>query len=90
MEELKNCPFCGKKPQRGYYEPIDGHGLYSIECGWCEIAPSTPDYNTKAKAIKAWNTRYQIPTHDVEEFYKEEEPGKEKRTITLPHTITIY
>lgn len=57
MEKLKPCPFCGGKPSVGYYEPFEGQGLYSIECGWCEIAPATPDYNSRKEASEAWNTR---------------------------------
>lgn len=61
MEELKPCPFCGKKPSPGYYEPIEGCGLYSIECGWCVIAPATPDYNSIKEATEIWNQRVEEP-----------------------------
>jgi len=57
MEKLKLCPFCGKKPSVGFYEPIEGHSLYSVECGHCVIAPCTPDFPSKKEAIEAWNTR---------------------------------
>ena len=57
MGKLKPCPFCGKKATIGYYEPTEGHGLYSASCGWCSMSPSTPDYITEQKAIDAWNTR---------------------------------
>ena len=57
MKELKPCPFCGKKPSIGYYEPIEGHGLYSVQCGWCVIDPATPDYDSEKEAVKVWNNR---------------------------------
>lgn len=57
MAELLPCPFCMKQPQIGYYEPFDGSGLYSVECGHCELSPGTHDYSDKQEAIKTWNTR---------------------------------
>ena len=56
--KIKECPFCGKEPSVGYNEPIDGHGLYNIECRWCVIAPATPDYALKKEAVEVWNTRH--------------------------------
>jgi len=56
MEELKNCPFCGKNPKFG---ELDGHkGNYLI---WCECLMAQSETgvngNTKEEIIKAWNTR---------------------------------
>jgi Lar family restriction alleviation protein len=74
MEDLKDCPFCGKVPQVGYFEPFDGVGFYSIECGFCELSPGTHDYSDKQQAIKAWNTRWKHKNigDSFDSFLKEE------------------
>lgn len=55
MIELKPCPFCGEMPI------IHGgeSGGYYIECinGDCTCLPISWSYETKEKAIEAWNRR---------------------------------
>ena len=52
MSELKRCPFCGGEAEllKGQCE-IDNY-VMCLEC-----RSKTKLYNTKASAIKAWNTR---------------------------------
>ena len=54
--ELLPCPFCGGKAK------LDGavNKVFWIRCNNkdCEVGCITCDFETKAEAIKAWNTRY--------------------------------
>lgn len=55
VDELKVCPFCGKKP--GVFEFSNG---WHVECynDDCKVKPNLTDmYHLKDKAILAWNTR---------------------------------
>jgi hypothetical protein len=62
MDELKPCPFCGRKAywdiwtrgkQKGFKD-IYGVGCQSLRC---PVQPTTDSHRLKAEAIKAWNTR---------------------------------
>ena len=54
MAELKPCPFCG-----GGAKLLSRKGLHFVTCyvNACYITPKTQWYDTKAKAIEAWNRR---------------------------------
>lgn len=56
MEELKRCPFCGKKADvialRGYGRPD-----YYVSCQGRNCVEQKGFYASKANAIKAWNRR---------------------------------
>lgn len=72
MENLKHCPFCGRKPSIlvvGFCN-IDCNRLsgdtvvkrvknYRVCCGYalCLCRPQTFLYDTQEKAIEAWNRR---------------------------------
>lgn len=55
-ENIDDCPFCGKRPQRLYGIEND---KYWIWCNndECLIQPATPMYKNKGSDIKAWNKR---------------------------------
>ena len=57
--ELKPCPFCGSKAQRGIVTHSYGHKMYYIECSnrGCLISPTTIAYATKGADARAWNRR---------------------------------
>lgn len=52
MLELKNCPFCGKRPHINM-------AFKTIEClnVYCPCMPSTGRYDSALEALDAWNTR---------------------------------
>jgi len=56
MDELKPCPFCGKRPKIG---SLDGDEQnWAIWCPVCNISFETGiNGNTKEELIKKWNTR---------------------------------
>lgn len=62
MDELKPCPFCGGeasfKKHSFYYdkERSFSDNTYGISCNNC-FAESYQFYQTKEKAIEAWNRR---------------------------------
>lgn len=67
MEELKKCPFCGKKIdiendvhgvddwRPTYYDPDSGGDPYSIRCD-CGLTFCTGTYEWD-EFVKAWNNR---------------------------------
>ena len=61
MEEIKNCPFCGKKGIFREFMCLDKHWVVSCRNKKCFIKPSTflhlPSCKTKAQAIRRWNKR---------------------------------
>lgn len=63
MNELKPCPFCGRKPSRvrQHYVPGTANIYYSVECKApmtkCFIKPKTTYCKTEKQAIEAWNRR---------------------------------
>lgn len=72
MDELKPCPFCGGKTEIvvGLYNSwTDGYAVRCCNC--CLIFGAhgrlgepyewTCIYESEEEAIKAWNTRHQIP-----------------------------
>lgn len=56
--KLKPCPFCGGIAS---LRTVDITGHYFVDCdvtkGFCEVMPSTWEYETKEEAIEAWNRR---------------------------------
>ena len=53
-EKLKPCPFCGGEAGIENW----GYGYYvTCQSPTCLISPETGNYETKAAAIAAWNTR---------------------------------
>ena len=53
-DELKPCPFCGRKA----ILRRDSHGCYiGCENGMCSVLPTTWYYETEEEAITAWNRR---------------------------------
>ena len=60
-EDLKRCPFCGAEA-----EIIGGEGEFNVRCSNytdvngndCALAMGTVFYDTREKAIKAWNRRF--------------------------------
>ena len=63
MNELKPCPFCGRKPSKVREHYVSGTALiyYSVECKAkltkCFVKPQTIYCKTKEEAIEAWNRR---------------------------------
>ena len=60
MEELKMCPFCGKKAQIYMYRIYDYKIKYAVRCNThnCNGHPLEPVwFDSKEEAIKAWNRR---------------------------------
>lgn len=58
-DDLKLCLYCGKPPQI-IHDNIGGHHFWSVECAnddECQVKITTNDFETKAEAIKVWNTR---------------------------------
>ena len=60
MEEIKNCPFCDRKPVGP--EPADSD--WWIECEHCEIIMSN---DSKAELIRRWN---RLNPGDGEQIYQ--------------------
>jgi hypothetical protein len=60
-EEIKACPFCGKKGEIRDRRGINGRLDFSFNAGCknkgCLIQPHTHYYKTKMDAIAAWNRR---------------------------------
>lgn len=59
MSELKPCPFCGGKAERGTITHAYGHTQYYVYCvnDKCAVNPTTIAYKTKGADIRAWNRR---------------------------------
>lgn len=55
MPELKNCPFCGGKPELRVNN-FDHYQTGWIECPNCSV--KTKDHGGKELTIAAWNTRH--------------------------------
>ena len=57
MDELKQCPFCGEKPQ--VQEGYIGLPCFWVECmnENCTVRPHTQQYFRVLPAIEAWNWR---------------------------------
>ena len=62
-EELKPCPFCGRKPSkvREIHTPTISNTFYRVECkaplSKCGVNPQTRFFESRDAAIKAWNRR---------------------------------
>lgn len=56
MEELKPCPFCGKKPKLYNFQLSKAYIVSCVNDN-CKIRPETVVYQRKPYAIKAWNKR---------------------------------
>lgn len=58
---LKPCPFCGEVPDRvkSWRNLLNHKTTYNVSCNnyYCEIQPTTADYQTRARALRAWNKR---------------------------------
>ena len=65
--ELKPCPFCGRKPWFESKENKDLNTMYCIQCLHCDdtedFIVGTDWYDTKEEARRIWNRRY--GTEDV-------------------------
>ena len=59
MEELKPCPFCGKKAIITKLVMGDKEEYFGVACsGWsCPTSSIIPNYTTEDEAIEAWNRR---------------------------------
>ena len=66
MAELKPCPFCGWKARlkHGSYNLFGAYGTpnedrkwYGVFCYECGVSQPKRTYDTKEKAIEAWNKR---------------------------------
>lgn len=63
MQELKPCPFCGRKPSRvrEHYVVYTTLIYYSVECKApntkCKVKPKTGFFKSEEEAIDAWNRR---------------------------------
>ena len=66
MAELKPCPFCGWKARlkHGSYNLLGAYGTtdedrqwYGVFCYECGVSQPKRQYDTKEKAIEAWNRR---------------------------------
>lgn len=55
MEKRKLCPFCGSEARIKMLIKENGKEKYFCECWLCSCR--TQDFNTKEKAIEAWNRR---------------------------------
>jgi Mg2+ and Co2+ transporter CorA len=81
--ELKPCPFCGGKPNSGFFP-----GDYDISCDNCEFSISRhiSEYGGEAEAketaILDWNTRADIPAARIAEL--------EARIARLRGALSIY
>jgi hypothetical protein len=53
MEELKKCPFCGGEATT--YK--NKAGFFGVMCKDTPFCCTMTGYNTREKAIEAWNTR---------------------------------
>lgn len=61
MDELKPCPFCGGKAERGHYD-----GIVWIECTECEASTKGIDTGLfYEQAIAAWNRRTEPPESEA-------------------------
>jgi Lar family restriction alleviation protein len=60
MEELKRCPFCGKKAQiiKNTAHRKDGIPLYHVCCNSCSIGQFTWSRD-RDSVIAEWNSRYE-------------------------------
>lgn len=86
--KLKMCPFCGLPPK--VYKASKARGLkeegyftdcpvYTVQCQrrLCDVQPSTREYESRERAISAWNRRItdgiedcSAPTADVAEVVR--------------------
>ena len=63
MDELKPCPFCGRKPTKVRQHHIAGYAgiYYTVECkapgSACPVKPQTRFFKREDTAIEAWNRR---------------------------------
>ena len=67
-EELKPCPFCGKKPTVDLHSAIkksDGAWQVFCEFNYCFVKPHIGYFYDKINVIKAWNTRPHPPELEV-------------------------
>lgn len=70
MQELKPCPFCGKRPH--LIEPDEGDFKWSVSCLHC-TAIDMYDIS-KEDVIEKWNTRHYPP--EVEKAVERMNPEK--------------
>ncbi len=57
MDKLRECPFCGAEPMLA--EDVYGSGV--VQCFNCGASITDRD---KAKAIAAWNRRFEPPEEE--------------------------
>jgi hypothetical protein len=63
-ENIKPCPFCGELPGISQDENAYEDGIFwTVECmnEDCRVYVKTVNFNTKGKAIEAWNIRIPSP-----------------------------
>lgn len=65
MDKLRECPFCGGKPQTvNYY--IESEWYCAIVCSECCLEMLSDEWadeqSAEAEVIAKWNTRYEPPT----------------------------
>ncbi len=65
MNKLRECPFCGNKPQ--YF---DACGREQVLCLNCGIGTDTSRCVSKDVIFKIWNTRAKLEDVTVREFIK--------------------
>ncbi len=59
-ENIKPCPFCGELPGISQDEYTHKDGIFwTVECmnEDCRVYVKTDNFDTKEKAIEAWNIR---------------------------------
>lgn len=73
-EGIKPCPCCGEYAHIESLVQADLWEYYRVSCYCCQLA--TKYYNTKKKAIAAWNTRVKeedVSLYDYSTGYKAKE-----------------
>lgn len=60
---LRECPFCGRKPQKVRQHQLAGFSsiYYTVDCkapkSKCPVNPQTMFFKSEEAAIEAWNRR---------------------------------
>lgn len=57
MDNLKPCPFCGRKAVLEKYQEFDGKNVYQVYCPDATTQVRTKWFHTEKEAIEAWNRR---------------------------------
>ncbi len=71
MKELKFCPFCGGKCCVCEYTGgiLENYYRWMAHCQDCDCSISNDknnkDFSTEQAAIKAWNTRHEMPKGEL-------------------------